>query len=211
MALFQLCISIYVFYISELETTPRHRETARIDTKYDNKAIRTIIVRGHRPRTIETVPNCDNEAGDVNMASTDTSTTSSQISAVAAEEHKRTVDEAFLNKMKGLVERLRLENATLKKSLDIERSEVRALKARNESTLRNLKTEHRKKEEFLEKQLRTPRTDKPSDNVQINENKLIELKKLTIEIQSLKSANKGLQEKLKVNTANYSILFLLNL
>ena len=136
------------------------------------------------------------------MASTDTSTTSSQISAVAAEEHKRTVDEAFLNKMKGLVERLRLENTTLKKSLDIERSEVRALKARNESTLRNLKTEHRRKEEFLEKQLRTPRTDKPSDNVQFNENKLIELKKLTIEIQSLKSANKGLQEKLKVTNAN---------
>ncbi|KAJ8716794.1 hypothetical protein PYW07_003421 [Mythimna separata] len=135
------------------------------------------------------------------MASTDTSTTSSQISAVAAEEHKRTVDEAFLNKMKGLVERLRLENATLKKSLDIERSEVRALKARNESTLRNLKTEHRKKEEFLEKQLRTPRTDKPSDNVQLNESKLVELKKLTIEIQSLKSANKGLQEKLKVAQA----------
>ncbi|KAJ8723176.1 hypothetical protein PYW08_003088 [Mythimna loreyi] len=135
------------------------------------------------------------------MASTDTSTTSSQISAVAAEEHKRTVDEAFLNKMKGLVERLRLENATLKKSLDIERSEVRALKARNESTLRYLKTEHRKKEEFLEKQLRTPRTDKPSDNVQLNESKLIELKKLTIEIQSLKSANKGLQEKLKVAQA----------
>lgn len=132
------------------------------------------------------------------MASTDTSTTSSQISAVAAEEHKRTVDEAFLNKMKGLVERLRLENVTLKKSLDIERSEVRALKARHESTLRNLKTEHKKKEEFLEKQLRTPKLDKSSDNVQSNENKLLELKKLTIEIQSLKSANKGLHEKLKV-------------
>lgn len=145
------------------------------------------------------------------MASTDTSTTSSQISAVVAEEHKRTVDEAFLNKMKGLVERLRLENSTLKKSLDIERSEVRALKARNESTLRNLKTEHRKREEFLEKQLRTPRTDKPSENVQLNENKLLELKKLTIEIQSLKSANKGLQEKLKVTNPNYSLLFLLNL
>lgn len=145
------------------------------------------------------------------MASTDTSTTSSQISAVVAEEHKRTVDEAFLNKMKGLVERLRLENSTLKKSLDIERSEVRALKARNESTLRNLKTEHRKREEFLEKQLRTPRTDKPSENVQLNENKLLELKKLTIEIQSLKSANKGLQEKLKVTNPNYFLLFLLNL
>ncbi|XP_047024915.1 axoneme-associated protein mst101(2) isoform X2 [Helicoverpa zea] len=134
------------------------------------------------------------------MASTDTSTTSSQISAVAAEEHKRTVDEAFLNKMKGLVERLRLENTTLKKSLDIERSEVRALKARNESTLRNLKTEHRRKEEFLEKQLRSPKQDKTSDG-NSNENKLIEIKKLTIEIQSLKSANKGLQEKLKVAQA----------
>ncbi|XP_022828407.1 axoneme-associated protein mst101(2) isoform X1 [Spodoptera litura] len=135
------------------------------------------------------------------MASTDTSTTSSQISAVANEEHKRTVDEAFLNKMKGLVERLRLENATLKKSLDIERSEVRALKARNESTLRNLKTEHRKKEEFLEKQLRTAKPDKTSDSAQSLDNKVLEIKKLTIEIQSLKSANKGLQEKLKVAQA----------
>ncbi|KAH9643048.1 hypothetical protein HF086_004616 [Spodoptera exigua] len=132
------------------------------------------------------------------MASTDTSTTSSQISAVANEEHKRTVDEAFLNKMKGLVERLRLENATLKKSLDIERSEVRALKARNESTLRNLKTEHRKKEEFLEKQLRTAKPDKTTDSAL--DNKVFEIKKLTIEIQSLKSANKGLQEKLKIKT-----------
>ncbi|XP_026744507.1 axoneme-associated protein mst101(2)-like isoform X1 [Trichoplusia ni] len=135
------------------------------------------------------------------MASTDTSTTSSQISAVAAEEHKRTVDEAFLNKMKGLVERLRLENTTLKKSLDVERSEVRALKARHDSTLRNLKTEYRKKEELLEKQLRTPKCDKSSENSQTYESKLIELKKLTIEIQSLKSANKGLQEKLKVAQA----------
>ncbi|XP_075975472.1 uncharacterized protein LOC142976122 isoform X2 [Anticarsia gemmatalis] len=135
------------------------------------------------------------------MASTDTSTTSSQISAVVAEEHKRTVDEAFLNKMKGLVERLRLENTTLKKSLDIERSEVRALKARHESTLRNLKTEYKKKEEFLEKQLRTSKPDKATDTAQLNENKLIELRKLTIEIQSIKSANKGLQEKLKVAQA----------
>lgn len=132
------------------------------------------------------------------MASTDTSTTSSQLSTVVAEEHKRTVDEAFLNKMKGLVERLRLENTTLKKSLDIERSEVRALKARHESTLRNLKTEYRKKEEFLEKQLRTNKPDKATEASQINEHKLVELKKLSIEIQSLKSANKGLQEKLKV-------------
>lgn len=148
------------------------------------------------------------------MASTDTSTTSSQISAVANEEHKRTVDEAFLNKMKGLVERLRLENATLKKSLDIERSEVRALKARNESTLRNLKTEHRKKEEFLEKQLRTAKPDKTSDSAQSLDNKVLEIKKLTIEIQSLKSANKGLQEKLKVRATkyiNYFPLFLINL
>lgn len=132
------------------------------------------------------------------MASTDTSTTSSQISAVPAEEHKRTVDEAFLNKMKGLVERLRLENMTLKKSLDIERSEVRALKARHESTLRNLKTEYKKKEEVLEKQLRTNKPDRTTDTTQLNENRLLELKKLTIEIQSLKSANKGLQQKLKV-------------
>lgn len=135
------------------------------------------------------------------MASTDTSTTSSQISAVPTEEHKRTVDEAFLNKMKGLVERLRLENMTLKKSLDIERSEVRALKARHESILRNLKTEYKKKEEFLEKQLRTPKPDKALDTAQSNEYKLAQLKRLTIEIQSLKSANKGLQEKLKVAQA----------
>lgn len=131
------------------------------------------------------------------MASTDTSTTSSQISAVAADEHKRTVDEAFLNKMKGLVERLRLDNTTLKKSLDIERSEVRALKARHESIIRNLKTEYKKKEEYLEKQLRTSKPEK-ADTAQITENRLVELKKLTIEIQSLKTANKGLQEKLKV-------------
>ncbi|CAG9562652.1 unnamed protein product [Danaus chrysippus] len=126
------------------------------------------------------------------MASTDNST-SSQISAT--EDHKRTVDEAFLNKMKGLVERLRLENSTLKKSLDVERSEVRALKARHESSIRNLKTEWKKKEDLLEKQLRTNKTDKVDD---LANNKLIELKRLTTEIQSLKTANKGLQEKLKV-------------
>ncbi|XP_069357809.1 axoneme-associated protein mst101(2)-like isoform X2 [Maniola hyperantus] len=133
------------------------------------------------------------------MASTDTST-SSQISAAATEEHKRTVDEAFLNKLKGLVERLRLDNATLKKSLDIERSEVRALKARHESTIRNLKTESKKKEEQLEKQLRTvvipDRVEEPLGN-----NKMVELKRLATEIQSLKAANKGLQEKLKVAQA----------
>ncbi|XP_061378419.1 early endosome antigen 1 isoform X2 [Danaus plexippus] len=130
------------------------------------------------------------------MASTDNST-SSQISA-ATEEHKRTVDEAFLNKMKGLVERLRLENATLKKSLDVERSEVRALKARHESSIRNLKTEWKKKEDLLEKQLRANKTDKVDD---LSNNKLMELKRLTTEIQSLKTANKGLQEKLKVAQA----------
>ncbi|VVD00566.1 unnamed protein product [Leptidea sinapis] len=128
------------------------------------------------------------------MASTDTST-SSQLSAVAAEEHKRTVDDAFLNRLKGLVERLRLENATLKKSLDVERSEVRALKARHESTIRNLKTEFKKREELLDKQIRTVRPEKADDTVS---NKLVELKRLTTEIQSLKAANKGLQEKLKV-------------
>lgn len=131
------------------------------------------------------------------MASTDTSTASSQISAVAAENHKRTVDEAFLNKLKGLVERLRLDNATLKKSLDVERSEVRALKARHDSTLRNLKTEFRKKEEFLDKQLRTVKPDRLIEDAQSN-SKLVDIKKLTTEIQSLKSANKGLQEKFKV-------------
>ncbi|KAL0880369.1 hypothetical protein ABMA27_002808 [Loxostege sticticalis] len=134
------------------------------------------------------------------MASTDTSTASSQISAVAPEEHKRTVDEAFLNKLKSLVERLRLENVTLKKSLDIERSEVRALKAQHESAIRNVKTEHRKKEEVLEKQLRTAnKLDRVNEDSQTN--KLVELKKLTMEIQSLKVANKGLQEKLKVAQA----------
>lgn len=127
------------------------------------------------------------------MTSTDTSTASSQIST---DEHKRTVDEAFLNKLKGLVERLRFDNATLKKSLDVERSEVRALKARHESTLRNMKTEFKKKEELLEKQLRIkPET---SYDETIN-NRLVEVKKLTTEIQSLKSANKGLQVKLKVS------------
>lgn len=127
------------------------------------------------------------------MASTDTSTASSQISVT--EEHKRIVDEAFLNKLKGLVERLRLDNATLKKSLDVERSEVRALKARHDSTLRYMKTEYRKKEEFLEKQLRV----KPESlNDELVNSRLVEAKKLTTEIQYLKSTNKGLQEKLKV-------------
>lgn len=128
------------------------------------------------------------------MASTDTSTASSQISVT--EEHKRIVDEAFLNKLKGLVERLRLDNATLKKSLDVERSEVRALKARHDSTLRYMKTEYRKKEEFLEKQLRV----KPESlNDELVNSRLVEAKKLTTEIQYLKSTNKGLQEKLKVS------------
>lgn len=128
------------------------------------------------------------------MASTDTSTASSQISVT--EEHKRIVDEAFLNKLKGLVERLRLDNATLKKSLDVERSEVRALKARHDSTLRYMKTEYRKKEEFLEKQLRI----KPESlNDELVNSRLVEAKKLTTEIQYLKSTNKGLQEKLKVS------------
>lgn len=98
--------------------------------------------------------------------------------------------------------RLRLDNATLKKSLDIERSKVRALKARHESTIRNLKTESKKKEEQLEKQLRTvvvpERVDEP-----LGTNKMVELKRLTTEIQSLKAANKGLQEKLKVGLRVY--------
>lgn len=129
------------------------------------------------------------------MASTDTST-SSQISATT-EDHKRMVDDAFLNRMKGLVERLRLENATLKKSLDSERSEVRALKARHESAVRNIKTECKRKAETLEKQLRAMvKIEKPEDLV--GSNKLVEIKRLTTEIQSLKAANKGLQEKLKV-------------
>lgn len=137
------------------------------------------------------------------MASTDTSTSSSQISAIIPEEHKRTVDEAFLSKLKNLVERLRLENATLKKSLDIERSEVRALKAQHESALRNIKTEHRKREEVLEKQLRTSKPERLNDDGQIN-NRLIEIKKLAIEIQSFKAANKGLQEKLKVRIVYFT-------
>lgn len=136
------------------------------------------------------------------MASTDTST-SSTITTAAPEEHKRTVDEAFLNKLKVLVERLRLENATLRKSLDVERSEVRALKAQQESTLRNLKTEHKKKEEFLEKQLRCIKPEK--EEQAYGNNKLIELKKLATEIQSLKTANKGLQEKLKVSKFFFKI------
>ncbi|CAF4850564.1 unnamed protein product [Pieris macdunnoughi] len=132
------------------------------------------------------------------MASTDSST-SSQISTVAADEHKRSVDDAFLNKLKSLVERLRFENATMKKSLDIERSEGRALKAQYESTIRNLKTEYKKKEDLLEKQLRSlNRTEKPEDS--FGSNKLVELKRLTTEIQSLKATNKGLQEKIKVST-----------
>ncbi|XP_026496411.2 myosin-4 isoform X1 [Vanessa tameamea] len=133
------------------------------------------------------------------MASTDTST-SSQISAAAMEEHKRTVDEAFLNKLKGLVERLRLENATLKKSLDIERSEVRALKARQESTIRNIKTDFKKKEDLLEKQLRAI-TKPEKDEEPPASYKVVELKRLSTEIQFLKAANKGLQEKLKVAQA----------
>ncbi|XP_013193637.1 axoneme-associated protein mst101(2) isoform X2 [Amyelois transitella] len=131
------------------------------------------------------------------MAATDTSTSSSLLSS---EEPKRTVDEAFLNRLKSLVERLRLDNATLKKALDVERSEVRALKAQHEGALRNLKTEYKKKEEFLEKQLRVPKPDKTNEDPHVN-NRLVELKKLTTEIQALKSANKGLQEKLKVAQA----------
>ncbi|XP_041980148.1 myosin-8-like isoform X2 [Aricia agestis] len=126
------------------------------------------------------------------MASPDTPTSS------PADDHKRLVDDTFLNKMKGLVERLRLENATLKKALDSERSEVRALKARHDSAIRNLKTEFKKKEDLLEKQLRTPRIEKPEE---LGSNKLVELKRLATEIQSLKAANKGLQEKLKVAQA----------
>lgn len=126
------------------------------------------------------------------MASTDTTTSSEQL------EHRRTVDDAFLNKLKSLVERLRADNANLKRALDIERSEVRALKARHESAVRHLKTEYKRKEELLEKQLRTtPKQDKTEEN-QNSCNKMVELKRLTTEIQSLKSANRGLQEKLKV-------------
>lgn len=133
------------------------------------------------------------------MASADTSTASSQISALPVEEHKRIVDESLLTKMKSLVERIRLENTTLKKSLDIERSEVRALKARYDSALRNLKTEHRKREEFLEKQLRTiARPHKQTDDAQSACGRLTDVKRLTTEVQSLKTAYKGLQEKLKV-------------
>ncbi|CAH2982699.1 unnamed protein product [Chilo suppressalis] len=135
------------------------------------------------------------------MASTDTSTASSQIS-VAPEDHKRTVDDAFLNRLKSLVDRLRLENATLKKSLDVERSEIRAMKALHDSALRNIKTEQKKREEFLEKQLRTVnKSDRLADDNQLGNSRMVELKKLSTEIQSLKSANKGLQEKLKVAQA----------
>ncbi|XP_068634042.1 rootletin-like isoform X2 [Battus philenor] len=133
------------------------------------------------------------------MASTDTSTSSQ--APVAIEEHKRTIDDAFLNRLKALVERLRLDNTNLKKALDIERSEVRAMKARHESTLRNLKTEYKKKEEFLEKQLRTISKPEKLEDYQIGCNKNVELKRLATEIQSLKSANRGLQEKLKVAQA----------
>ncbi|XP_013141613.1 PREDICTED: myosin-7 isoform X2 [Papilio polytes] len=134
------------------------------------------------------------------MASTDTSTSSQQ--STAPEDHKRTFDDAFLNRLKALLERLRLDNANLKKALDSERGEVRALKAQNESTIRHLKTEYKKKEEFLEKQLRTCsiKPEKLEDS-QLSCNKIIELKRLTTEIQSLKAANKGLQEKLKVAQA----------
>ncbi|GBP34761.1 hypothetical protein EVAR_21825_1 [Eumeta japonica] len=133
------------------------------------------------------------------MASTDISTSNSQISAATSEEHKRTVDGAFLNRMKSLVEKLRLENAALKKSLDVERSGVRALKAQHDATIRNLKTEHKKKEDHLEKQLRlTSKPEKQLEDPNIN-TKLIEIKKLTTEIQSLKASNKSLQEKLKVS------------
>ncbi|XP_063362437.1 interaptin isoform X1 [Cydia amplana] len=126
------------------------------------------------------------------MASTDTSTSSTGPAA-----DKRTVDEAFLNRLKNLVERLRLENATLKKSLDTERSGIRGLKALHEAAIRNLKTEHRKKEEFLEKQIRVPSKTEKYEDV----NRLVDCKRLTIEIQSLKAANKGLQEKVKVAQA----------
>lgn len=188
--------SIYIFYISELAPQSRIRGIEWIKTIKRNPYNQSTGLKTADDRDV--FPNCDKRSrGRYMMASTDTSTTSSQISAVAADEHKRTVDEAFLNKMKGLVERLRLDNTTLKKSLDIERSEVRALKARHESIIRNLKTEYKKKEEYLEKQLRTSKPEK-ADTAQITENRLVELKKLTIEIQSLKTANKGLQEKLKV-------------
>lgn len=141
------------------------------------------------------------------MASTDISTASSQ--NTAAEDHKRTVDDAFLNKLKGLVERLRLDNTTLRKSLDIERSEVRALKAQYDSTLRHLKTEHKRREDVLEKQLRTfSKSDKIHEDVQLNSNKLVELKKLSTEIESLKAANKGLHEKLKVSKQFWCLIYI---
>lgn len=135
------------------------------------------------------------------MASTDISTSSSQISTVTSEDHKRIVDDSFLNKMKSLVERLRLENATLKSSLDVERSGVRALKAQCDAKLRSLKTECKKREEFLEKQLRIAiKPDKPYDD-HTSHNKTAELKKLSNEIQYLKTSNRCLQEKLKVAQA----------
>ncbi|CAH2047466.1 unnamed protein product, partial [Iphiclides podalirius] len=125
------------------------------------------------------------------MATADT-TTSSEVA-----EHKRTVDGSFLNKLKALVERLRLDNANLKRALDLERGEVRALKARHDSALRHLKTECRKKEELLEKQLRTAPKQEKTEDGQVGCSKMVELKRLTAEVQSLKSANRGLQEKLK--------------
>lgn len=137
------------------------------------------------------------------MASTD-STSSIAISATTCDEHKRTVDEAFLAKMKSLVERLRLENATLKKSLDLERSGVRAMKAQHESAVRNLKTEHKKKEESLEKQLRITKPEKPCDDASSNVAQA-EMKRLTVEVQSLKATNKGVQEKLKVRLINFNL------
>lgn len=138
------------------------------------------------------------------MASTDSST-SSQTTAMAADEHKRTVDEAFLNKLKSLVERLRLENATMKKSLDIERSEGRALKAQYESTIRYLKTNYKKKEDLLEKQLRSQNQSDKSDET-LGTNKLGDLKRLTTEIHSLKAANKGLQDKIKVSQIKITLV-----
>ncbi|CAK1555248.1 unnamed protein product [Leptosia nina] len=86
----------------------------------------------------------------------------------------------------------------MKKSLDIERSEGRALKARYDSAIRNLKTEYKKKEEQLEQQLRSIRSDKGEDT---GVSKLVDLKRLTTEIQSLRAANRGLQEKVKVAQA----------
>lgn len=99
------------------------------------------------------------------------------------------------------MERLRLENATLKNALDVERSGVRALKAQHESTLRNLKTQSKKREDFLEKQLRlNSKPEKIPDESQLGHQKNSELKKITSENQALKTSNKSLQEKLKVSS-----------